>query len=130
MFEGEEGGTRAGGDADFVVDVLDMAIDRLGGDVQLGSDGFDRLAAREQPQHFHFALAETGYQLAPGGGGSLSGGGQHGVDGFVVQPPGFHFASEFFGGLFGQESRSVGALFAFDLIKIRGDQNPRRGCEQ
>jgi hypothetical protein len=39
VFEGEEGGTGAGGDADFGVDVLDVVVDGPGGDEEAGGDG-------------------------------------------------------------------------------------------
>ena len=59
MFGGEEAGSRAGGDTDLVVDVLDVVVyGLLRDDEQTGYLLFG-VSACDQSQYFHLALAQS-----------------------------------------------------------------------
>ena len=64
MLHGEEGGPGAGGDADLGVDVLDVVVDRLGEIERSAAICLVGVAAREQAQHLHLALAQPGDAVA------------------------------------------------------------------
>src|SRR5689334_15939946 len=61
----EQGGRRAGRDADLRVDVLDVVADRLRRDLELPGDLLVEQAAREQPQDLDLARREAGRALRP-----------------------------------------------------------------
>ena len=67
VFCGEEGGSGAGGDANFVIDVLDMVVYGLFGDNEHTRYPLFGVAACDQPQNFHLALAQPRDEFAASG---------------------------------------------------------------
>src|SRR5215217_5918792 len=66
VLHGEEGGGGAGGDADLVVDVLDVVPDRDLRDRERARHLLVGQAARQQAQHRDLAFAQAGGMAAPG----------------------------------------------------------------
>ena len=58
MFHREESGGGAGGDADLVVDVLDVVLGRFGGDRQAPGDFLIRVSLRDEAQHLDFPIGQ------------------------------------------------------------------------
>ena len=59
MFRGEEGSSRAGGDTDLVVDVLDVVVYRLFGDNEKIRNLLFGVTTRDQSQDLDLALAQS-----------------------------------------------------------------------
>jgi hypothetical protein len=70
---------RARGDSSLRVDVLQVVVDRLGSDAEMGGDLVDRAADRDAPQHIDFAIGQVGRPSAPHGSPRITRGGEYGV---------------------------------------------------
>ncbi len=67
VFCGEEGGGGTGGDANLIVDVLNVVVYGLFGDNKYTRYLLFRVAACDQAQDFYFTLAQTHNEFATGG---------------------------------------------------------------
>jgi hypothetical protein len=100
VFGGEEGGSRAGGDADFVVDVLDVVVDGLHRNDELASDLLFGVTARDEPQDFHLALGEAGHEFPARPAYRVTRRCEHTIGGLPIEPARAGFAAQLFGGAF------------------------------
>src|SRR5258708_3766290 len=85
VLHGKEGSCCPSGDSNLVVDVLDMVVYGLLGDSEKPAYLLLGVSACDQPQHFHFALAEPGHQCATGRANAVTCSGQHAADSFTVE---------------------------------------------
>ena len=115
--------------ADLVVDVLDMVLDRVLREEELLGHVTVGEAARQEPQHLDLPLAEAGRPLPPGSGDAVPSFSQHGTDGVTVQSAHSCLATQFLSRLLGGQRGTVGARLGHGLVGIGGGQDARRGRE-
>ena len=116
------GGTVRG--VDLRVDVLGVVGDCLRGDHQPLSDPLVGQAPREQPEDLDLARRQARRALAAPRD-AVSGGAEHGLDGFGVVAARLDVGTQLGGGLLGGALRAVGTGLAHRLVGVRGGKDAR-----
>src|SRR5712692_4982099 len=126
VLHSKEGSRCASGDVNLVVDVLDVVVDGLLGDREKRADLLLGVAACDQSQDLHFALAEPGHQCSTGQVNAVTCRGQHAVDRFTVESPCTDLASQLLGSSLRCARGTVGPWLDHRVVDIGCGKNP--GC--
>ena len=122
MLHGEERSRRAGGDADLVVDVLDVMVDGPFGDDELSGHLAVAETAREEPEHLHLPIAQAGWPLAARPSNPVARRSEHGVHGLAVEASSANFAAQLVCGLVRRERQAVWSWLGHGVVCIgRGE---------
>lgn len=97
MFGGEEGSSRAGGDTDLVVDVLDVVVYGLLRNDELTGDLLFGVTTCDQTQDFNLTPREACHEFAAGAADRVTRGREHAICCFTIEPSRACFAAQLFG---------------------------------
>jgi len=128
VFDGEEGGRTAGGDADLCVDVLYVVIRGLRCDHEPVGDLSGAEAESQQPEHLDLAGGETRRQWGTSGP-TVPCRGQDPFNGLGVQAASASHGPQFGRSLIGCQCAAVGAIRRHGLVAVRGRDHPLRLVE-
>lgn len=120
MLQGKEGGRGSGGDANLIVDMLNVVSDGLLSDAEaLGHLAICK-PARHQPQDLHLTPAQAGGQLSTWHAPSESSSSQNSMHRVSVESASMRFHPEMHCGCFRCLSRAVGPPLGESMVDIGG----------
>lgn len=129
MFGGKEGGSRAAGDPNLVIDMLYMVVYGLLRDDKLTSDLLFGVTTRDQTQDFNLALGETCYQFLTHPADRVACSREYAICCLTIESSCSYFAAQLFRSNFGRQGWAMRAWFGHGMIDIGSGKNPGGGRE-
>jgi hypothetical protein len=123
VLQREEGRARTRGDADLVVDVLNVVPDGFLGDDEPLRHLSIREAARDQTQHLYLAVTQVRWPDPARRAFDMACRSQHRVHCILVEPVGADLVAQALGGVFGGARRSVRAALGHRMVHVGGGQH-------